>query len=333
MPTILDAETATSVMQNGQDVTVDAVNCNIYEGRVAELEEFVGKKDESFKETQLFRILQKVLKKVTPLNLIDPDSEDFKPESCKTYHDITRFCHEMVVRELFSIVDTSADDVSSVRLVSGMPVEIWLLDLGGGIEGAPKYLNPEHLRSIPFNAFLKGLMSMKWPEARAFDVKGFLGAVAHTATTSEEELQKTAEKSFSFVTQRQDHGRRHRRVPYEVQEGNAGAEAREHGEDDRLHQAARHGDVQRRDYGFLHQGVLQEAPNRGIRPSGCVHHICHRQGRGHRLKALLVATLPRGKADMVQSLSNAMMRHLQLFSACCLTGSRYQQTRQRVIWG
>jgi hypothetical protein len=27
-----------------------------------------------------------------------------------------------------------------------------------------------------------------------------------------------------------------------------------------------------------------------------------------------------GKADMVQSLSNAMMRHLQLFSACCLTG-------------
>ncbi|HWR90276.1 MAG TPA: hypothetical protein VN260_08455, partial [Dissulfurispiraceae bacterium] len=100
----------------------------------------------------------------------------------------------------FSIVDTSADDVSSVRLVSGMPVEIWLLDLGGGIEGAPKYLNPEHLRSIPFNAFLKGLMSMKWPEARAFDVKGFLGAVAHTATTSEEELQKTAEKSFSFVT-------------------------------------------------------------------------------------------------------------------------------------
>jgi pyruvate,water dikinase len=41
---------------------------------------------------------------------------------------------------------------------------------------------------------------MKWPEPRAFDVKGFLGAVAHTATVSEEEIRKTAEKSFSFIT-------------------------------------------------------------------------------------------------------------------------------------
>jgi hypothetical protein len=31
-----------------------------------------------------------------------------------------------------------------------------------------------------------------------------------------------------------------------------------------------------------------------------------------------------GKADMIQSLSNAMMRHLKVFSACCLTGFRHQ---------
>ncbi|MCK7472355.1 MAG: PEP-utilizing enzyme [Desulfomicrobium escambiense] len=142
VPTILDAETATSVMQNGQDVTVDAVNCNIYEGRVAELEEFVGKKDESFKETQLFRILQKVLKKASP-----PQSHRSRQRGlqARVLQDLPRhyaLLSEMVVRELFSIVDTSADDVSSVRLVSGMPVEIWLLDLGGGDRGAPKYLNP-----------------------------------------------------------------------------------------------------------------------------------------------------------------------------------------------
>ncbi|MBA4348745.1 MAG: hypothetical protein C0415_01970 [Thermodesulfovibrio sp.] len=200
IPTILDAEVATDIIKNGQEITVDAINCNIYEGHVNELEEFAEKKEEPFKETRIFKTLEKVLKFITPLNLVDPDDEKFKPESCETIHDITRFCHEMVMRELFDITGTSADDVGAVKLVAGIPAEIYLLDLGGGIEGAPKYLNPEHIRSAPFNAFVKGLISMKWPEARAFDVKGFLGAVAHTATISEEEMMQTAEKSFSFIT-------------------------------------------------------------------------------------------------------------------------------------
>jgi len=41
---------------------------------------------------------------------------------------------------------------------------------------------------------------MKWPEAKQFDVGGFLGAVAHTATTSEEQLRRAAEKSFAILT-------------------------------------------------------------------------------------------------------------------------------------
>jgi len=40
-----------------------------------------------------------------------------------------------------------------------------------------------------------------------------------------------------------------------------------------------------------------------------------------------------GKADMVQSLSNAMMRHLKVFSACCLTVICHRSTRQSVVWG
>jgi pyruvate,water dikinase len=200
VPTILDTGTATSVIKNGQALTVDAINCNVYDGIVEELKEFAEKKEEPFKETHIFKTLEKVLKLIVPLSLIDPAAENFRAESCATLHDITRFCHEKVMDELFDVVDTSADDVGAVKLVAGIPTDIYLLDLGGAIEGAPKYLNPEHIRSVPFNAFLKGLTSMKWPEPRAFDVQGFLGAVAHTATVSEEELQKTAEKSFAFVT-------------------------------------------------------------------------------------------------------------------------------------
>jgi len=200
VPTILDTEVATDILKNGQEITVDAVNCNVYEGRVNELAEFAVKKEEPFKETQLFKTLEKVLKLVTPLNLVDPDNKNFKPLACRTYHDITRFCHEMAMHELFDAEYISADDVGAVKLVAGIPTDIYILDVGNAIQGSPKYLYPEHLLSAPFNAFLKGLTSMKWPEAKPFDLKGFMGAVAHTATISEEDMHKSAEKSFSFIT-------------------------------------------------------------------------------------------------------------------------------------
>jgi pyruvate,water dikinase len=44
------------------------------------------------------------------------------------------------------------------------------------------------------------MRSMKWPEPRPADVKGFMGMIAHTATVPEEDLQKTAEKSFAIIS-------------------------------------------------------------------------------------------------------------------------------------
>ncbi len=99
IPTILDTEVATSVIKDGQEITVDAINCNIYDGKVDELLEYALKKKEPFKDTHLFRTLEKVLKWIVPLNLVDPEDKTFKPEYCRTFHDITRFAHEMAMAE------------------------------------------------------------------------------------------------------------------------------------------------------------------------------------------------------------------------------------------
>ncbi|HWR89675.1 MAG TPA: hypothetical protein VN260_05415 [Dissulfurispiraceae bacterium] len=45
-----------------------------------------------------------------------------------------------------------------------------------------------------------------------------------------------------------------------------------------------------------------------------------RKGGANAPKSLGDDDAVSGKTDMVQSLSNAMMRHLQVFSALCLTG-------------
>ena len=200
IPTILDTEMATEVLKNGQEITVDAFNCNIYDGRVNELIEFAQKKTNPFKETQIYKLLQKATKLIIPLNLLDPNAPEFNPEFCETFHDITRFCHEMAMHELFDIVGISSEHVGAVRFVSNLPVEIFLLDLGGGIGDFKGFVNPENLLSTPFIAFFKGLSAMRWPAGREVDAKGFVEAMFRTVTLSEEELKKVGEKSFAIVS-------------------------------------------------------------------------------------------------------------------------------------
>ncbi|HSW61838.1 MAG TPA: PEP/pyruvate-binding domain-containing protein [Dissulfurispiraceae bacterium] len=198
--TILDTQIGTEILKNGQEVTVDAFNCTIYEGKVEELMEFSGKRADPFKETQIYKLLQKVMKLIVPLNLSDPDAPNFRQEYCETFHDITRFCHEKAMLELFDIVGTSADDVGAVKFVSDIPIEIWMLDLDDGIGEFKGFVKPQDLRSGPYISFFKGLSSMRWPQGQAVDAKGFLDSRIRTVTLSEEELKKAGEKSFLVIT-------------------------------------------------------------------------------------------------------------------------------------
>ncbi|MBE0425259.1 MAG: phosphoenolpyruvate synthase [Nitrospirae bacterium] len=201
VPTILDTEVATRVLRDGQGITVDAINCNIYEGKVEELLEYALKKKESFKETHLFKTLGKALKKIVPLNLIDPEGENFKPEYCKTFHDITRFAHEIAMQEMFSIgKDHDIKGTKAIPLVAGVPVDALLLDIGDGIKGLPGKASTEDILSMPLSALLKGMKSMNWPEPRPVDAKGFLGMLAHSASVPEEQLYEMGKKSFCIVS-------------------------------------------------------------------------------------------------------------------------------------
>ena len=222
VPTILDTETATSVIKDSQELTVDAINCNIYEGKVEELTRLTFNVQRStFKGTHLFTTLAKVLKLIVPLNLVDPDKENFKQACCETFHDITRFTHEMAMAEVFKTgkgedIESFEDLMSAITfaetgdakrigeqtiiLRAGIPVAAHLLDIDGGVKKDLRKAAPEDITSIPFSAFLKGMINMRWPGPRPVDAKGFLGMVAHTATMSEEQLYKMGGKSYAIIS-------------------------------------------------------------------------------------------------------------------------------------
>ncbi len=200
VPTLIDVERATKIIKNGQEITVDATHCVIYEGKVDELIEAHKKVKEPFKDTILFKTLEKVVKHIVPLTLIDPTSPDFKPENCKTFHDITRFCHEMVMHEMFTMWDKYDSEHHAVPLLAGIPIGILILDIEGGLKEGVKKATPEDILSIPFKAILKGMTCMEWPGPPPVDTRGFLQMIAHTASIPEEQLRETAKKSFCVLT-------------------------------------------------------------------------------------------------------------------------------------
>ncbi len=203
VPTILDTEVSTRVLRDGQEITVDAINCNIYEGKVAELLEHTRKKSEPLKETQLFKTLEKLLKQIAPLFLVDPQDESFKPESCRTFHDITRFAHEIAMQEMFNIGQGhDMKETKTIDLEAGIPIDVLILDIDGGIKENIEKASPEDILSVPFAALLNGMISMRWPgPSPGGGAPAFLGTIADNASVQEEEqLNELEKKSFAIVS-------------------------------------------------------------------------------------------------------------------------------------
>jgi pyruvate,water dikinase len=201
VPTILDTEISTVTLKSGQEITVDAINCNIYEGRVNELLEYASKKKEPFKDTHLFKTLEKALKWVVPLNLTDPDSGTFRPEFCKTYHDITRFAHEIAMHAMFNFGDEqNIEGIKTIDLHAGIPVDVHMLDIDGGVKENIHKASFEDVFSIPFTALLKGMRSMRWPDPPPVDARGFFGMIARAASVTEDQMYETAQRSFVVVS-------------------------------------------------------------------------------------------------------------------------------------
>ncbi len=69
-----------------------------------------------------------------PLHLVDPQSPDFDPEHCRSLHDLGRLVHELSYTEMFKISDlVSAKGGGAVKLEAPIPLDLYLIDLGGGL--------------------------------------------------------------------------------------------------------------------------------------------------------------------------------------------------------
>ena len=186
IPTLVGVDGACELLRDGDQVTVDTKQRIIYAGRVKELLQYELVQSPAFEETPEFRLLRRLLKRVAPLNLIDPQAPDFTPQGCKSVHDVIRFVHEKAVDELmdFPRLLKRFKGVQVWTLISDVPIGLKILDLGGGIDPAARgnRILPGQIHSLPLKALWEGISGPGvWStEPIPVDFKGMMSSLTKT---------------------------------------------------------------------------------------------------------------------------------------------------------
>ncbi len=189
VPTIVNTEIATECLKPGQLITLDAEDNVVYVGIVKELL-YYHFAEEAFEETYEYRLLRRLLKRIAPLNLVDPVGSNFVPKACKTFHDITRFIHEKAVEELMELNYYSHrdSDTPGRKLKSDIPLDLIIIDIGEGLakETDSKIVRPEQIVSRPMYAFLSGLnMPGFWnSDPMSVDFGSFMSSLTRTFSSN-----------------------------------------------------------------------------------------------------------------------------------------------------
>ena len=175
VPALMNTKNAIENLPDGIEVTVYTDGQKVYKGLVPSLLESPCAKRNLFAESPFMRKLKYVIDFISPLRLIDPESDIFKPDGCRSMHDIIRFCHEKAVQEMFHMGDMRIRKIrGSKKLKFEIPMPIYVLDVGGGLSKKTRYQKSVHIDEIqcsPLIAVLKGLShpNIQWGDFTHFD--------------------------------------------------------------------------------------------------------------------------------------------------------------------
>lgn len=186
IPALFSLQDAMVHITHGQTITVNSSGRAVYQGQREDLLRKSTVKKDIMAGSPVQRILTEALQHITPLNLTDPKSSQFKSTWCETLHDITRFCHEKSVSEMFNFgKQNNFDKGSAKRLIGDVPLEWWVIDLADGFrEGMDmesKTIRIEDIVSVPMKAIWKGISAFPWQGPPPISARGF-GSIIFQST-------------------------------------------------------------------------------------------------------------------------------------------------------
>jgi pyruvate,water dikinase len=200
VPSLVRVAGIFDALQDGQEITVDADDGVIYAGIVPALKRersLLPEKDVDFSITESHRLLEKMAEHIFPLHLTDPRQANFVPASCRSWHDLLRYCHETALNEMFLLKEKSRlQSVKNVfRVETDLPITLFVLDITGNTftQAHTRGIAPENVSSLPFKRLWEGMtdpaVSWKGPN-REMPSRDLMSAMlrtpAHMAMRPEE---------------------------------------------------------------------------------------------------------------------------------------------------
>ncbi|MCK5124710.1 MAG: hypothetical protein KAR42_00495 [candidate division Zixibacteria bacterium] len=153
-------------LKNGDLVTVDATNKTIYRGEHKDLVRARSPEYDIFEDSSIHKVLDRVLDLVSPLRLLHPTDDDFLPENCVTFHDITRYAHQKSMEEMFkSARALDKEGALGTRLISDVPAEmnIIFIDNDDRRSHSSDFVLESDTDLTPMKYFWDGIKKEGWP--------------------------------------------------------------------------------------------------------------------------------------------------------------------------
>jgi pyruvate,water dikinase len=200
IPSIFQLSGAFEQLHDGDQISLDAVQPRVYSGALWP--------SDGPKSPEHLRVLpdDPIRQYLLELNLHDPSSLAFRPSGCKSAHDVLRFCHEKAIAAMFEVDDmeSARQAHSSKRLMTPVPINFYVLDLGGGLApsvSSSTEVRPEEIVSRPFQALWQGVShpGVAWTRAMPASISDLASVMATGLSAQSGATRALGEKSYLLV--------------------------------------------------------------------------------------------------------------------------------------
>jgi pyruvate,water dikinase len=204
VPALFATRRATAALADGAEVTVDADAGVVYAGRVERLLATPPAADKARPNPHRDR-LAAVAEWIVPLTLRDRLASGYSAKRCSTLHDVIRYCHQATVEAMFDLGDRALRKGEPLRrLVSEVPIDCRLFDLGGGFRAGigPGDVTIDDVACTPMRSLWRGMTDPRllWSTTRPVSLKGFMSAVVNYNFDQDQRMRAMGEPSYAFIT-------------------------------------------------------------------------------------------------------------------------------------
>lgn len=186
VPAIFGVANAVQSLLEGQEVTVNA-DLGVVEPGLLSTAQPALKAWRGI-DTPVRKALRDAAQLITPLHLTDPGSIYFSAQNVQTYHDITRFCHEKAIEEMFNFGrEHSFPERSSKQLVyNNSRTRWWVLNLDEGFKSEVQgsQVGLEDIACRPMLAIWEGVTAVPWQGPPPMNTSGFLSVLFRSTQDS-----------------------------------------------------------------------------------------------------------------------------------------------------